>query len=120
MDWQEPAASASSRRDAQGVPVCLVPHASSFSPWLERWQREHEVGVVAVARLMNILAGGFEMRARGIASQCLVLDYPGCERHWRAERIATGVDEERLVRIACANGQGSGGGELLTPREARG
>ena len=89
------------RRMAQrGVPVYLVPHASSFSKWLERWEREHDVGVVAVACLMNILAGGYEMRARGIASQCMVLDYPGCEGHWRAGRIATGVDEERLVQIA--------------------
>lgn len=89
----------------RGVPVYLVPHASSFSKWLERWEREHDVGVVAVACLMNILAGGYEMRSRGIASQCVVLDYPGCEGHWRAVGIATGVDEERLVQIACASGR---------------
>ncbi len=100
---QECAVNRITRRMARrGVPVYLVPHASSFSKWLERWEREHDVGVVAVACLMNILAGGYEMRARGIASQCVVLDYPGCEGHWRAEGIATGVDEERLVRIASA------------------
>lgn len=92
------------RMARRGVPVYLVPHASSFSKWLERWQREHDVGVVAVACLMNILAGGYEMRARGIASQCVVLDYPGCEGHWRVVGIATGVNEEKLVQIACAGG----------------
>ncbi len=83
-----------------GTPVYLVPHSSSFSKSLERWQREPDVGVVAVACLLNILPGGYEMRARGIASQCVLLDYPGCERHWRRERIPTGVNEERLARIA--------------------
>ncbi len=98
---QECAVNRITRRMARrGVPVYLVPHASSFSKWLERWEREHDVGVVAVACLMNILAGGYEMRARGIASQCVVLDYPGCEGHWRAVGIATGVNEERLVQIA--------------------
>ena len=103
---QECAVNRITRRMARrGVPVYLVPHASSFSKWLERWEREHDVGVVAVACLMNILAGGYEMRARGIASQCVVLDYPGCEGHWRAVGIATGVDEERLVQIAGASCQ---------------
>ena len=63
------------------------------------------MGHSAVACLMNILAGGYEMRARGIASQCVVLDYPGCEGHWRAVGIATGVNEERLVGIAGASGR---------------
>jgi hypothetical protein len=39
------------------------------------------------------------MRARGIASQCILLDYPGCRKHWRREGIATGLNEDRLVNI---------------------
>ena len=87
----------------RGVPVYIIPHESSFSRWLDRWQREHGVGVVAVACLSNILTGGYEMRARGIASQCVVLDYPGCEKHWRCEPVATAVNEFRLVQIATAH-----------------
>ena len=85
-----------------GTKVYLVPHAAGFSRWLERWQREPDTAVTAVACVLNILSGGYEMRARGIASQCVLLDYPGCQKHWRKEGIATGLNEDRLVRIAAA------------------
>jgi hypothetical protein len=82
-----------------GAKVYLVPHSSGFSSWLERWQREPDTAVTAVACMLNILPGGYEMRARGIASQCVPLDYPGCQKHWRREGIATGLNEDRLVQI---------------------
>jgi hypothetical protein len=88
-----------------GALVYLVPHASGFSRWLERWQREPEMGVVAVACLLNILPGGYEMRARGIASQCVPLDFPGCQKHWHSAGIATGLNEERLVQLATGRPQ---------------
>ena len=87
------------RMRSLGAKVYLVPHSTGFSRWLERWQHAPEVGVTAVACMLNILPGGYEMRARGIASQCVPLDYPGCAKHWRHKSISTGVNEERLVRI---------------------
>jgi hypothetical protein len=87
---------------SQGAAVYLVPHSAGFSRWLERWQREPETGVTAVACMLNILPGGYEMRARQIASQCVPLDYPGCQKHWRREGIPTGVNEDRLVRIVSS------------------
>jgi hypothetical protein len=87
------------RMSGQGAGVYLVPHAAGFSQWLERWQREPGVGVTAVACILNILPGGYEMRARGIASQCVPLDYPGCRKHWDRTGISTGVNEDRLVKI---------------------
>jgi hypothetical protein len=83
----------------EGIQVYIVPHSSGFSRWLERWQNDSTVGVAAVACMMNILAGGYEMRSRRIASQCVPLDFPGCEKHWKSEPVATSVDEERLVQI---------------------
>ncbi|MGB8261219.1 MAG: DUF116 domain-containing protein [Terracidiphilus sp.] len=90
--------------EALGAEVYLVPHSSGFSRWLMRWQRTPGVGVTAVACLLNLLPGGYEMRARGIAAQCLPLDYPGCSRHWNRVAVATAVNEERLVRIAALPG----------------
>lgn len=87
------------RMRPEGIEVYMVPHASSFSRWLERWQHEPNVGVAAVACMMNILAGGYEMRDRGIASQCVPLDYPGCRKHWAETAIPTAVNEERLVQV---------------------
>jgi len=50
---------------------------------------------------LNILPGGYEMRDRGIPSQCVPLDYPGCQKHWRQAGIATGLNVDRLVRITA-------------------
>lgn len=90
------------RMKAEDVQVYIVPHSSGFSRWLDRWQREPEVGVMAVACMLNIVPGGFEMRARGIASQCVPLDYPGCKKHWDGVGIPTAVNEDRLVQILVA------------------
>ncbi len=87
------------RMRSLGAKVCLIPHSTGFSRWLERWQRAPEFGVVAVACMLNILPGGFEMRARGIASQCVPLDYPGCHKHWFAKGIPTSLNQDRLVQI---------------------
>ncbi len=92
------------RMQSQGVEVFLVPHATGFSRWLQRWQQEPNCGVIAVACLLNILPGGYEMRARGVASQCVPLDYPGCQKHWHREGIATALNEERLVRVVASSG----------------
>ncbi|HEY2120951.1 MAG TPA: DUF116 domain-containing protein [Candidatus Acidoferrum sp.] len=90
------------RMRSQGVSVFMVLHSTGFSHWLQRWQREPDCGVTAVACLLNILSGGYEMRARGIASQCVLLDYPGCQKHWHPEGIATAVNQERLGQIVAA------------------
>jgi len=85
-----------------GASVYLVPHSTGFSRWLDRWQREPDTGVVAVACLLNILPGGYEMRARRIPSQCVPLDFPGCRKHWRHKAIATSLNEEQLVQIVAS------------------
>ena len=82
-----------------GAKVYLVPHSTGFSRWLTRWQEEPDTGVAAAACMLNILPGGYEMRARGISSQCVPLDYPGCAKHWSRRGIATALNEQRLVQI---------------------
>jgi hypothetical protein len=89
-----------------GIPVYIVPHSSGFSRWLERWQHTG-AGVTAVACVLNILPGGLEMRDRGIAAQCLPLDFPGCRKHWDRLGFPTAVNEKRLVQIATADARPS-------------
>jgi hypothetical protein len=86
-----------------GATVYMVPHASGFSRWLQRWQASG-AGVTAVACLLNIMPGGYEMRQLGIASQCVPLDYPGCRKHWDPIGIPTAVNEERLVQLVAPRG----------------
>ncbi len=90
-----------------GAAVFLVPHATGFSRWLERWQREPDTGVAAVACLLNILPGGYEMRARNIASQCVPLDFPGCQKHWRHDEIATSFNQDQLVQLLAGTHDGN-------------
>jgi hypothetical protein len=95
-----------------GAKVYLVPHSTGYSRWLDRWEREPGIGVIAVACLLNILPGGYEMRSRRIPSQCLPLDYPGCKKHWDHEGHPTAINEDRLVQIiAKATPFGGGLGE---------
>ncbi len=89
------------RMSSVGAKVFIVPHSTGFSRWLARWQREPDTGVMAAACLLNIMPGGYEMRARGISSQCVPLDYPGCRKHWRPDGIPTQINEEQLVRIVA-------------------
>lgn len=86
----------------QGVQVYLIPHATGFSRWLKRWQGAPEVGVTAVACMLNILPGGYEMRARGIAAQCVPLDYPGCQKHWLTKGLPTNLNVDQLVQIVAS------------------
>jgi hypothetical protein len=58
-----------------------------------------EVGVTAVACLLNILPGGYEMRSRRIAAQCIPLDYPGCHKHWCPAGVSTALNEDRLAEL---------------------
>jgi hypothetical protein len=88
------------RMRALGATVYMVPHASGFSRWLRHWQSSG-AGVAAVACLLNILPGGYEMRKLGIASQCVPLDFPGCRKHWDSVGIPTALNEERLVQLVA-------------------
>ena len=89
------------RMRALGAAVYMVPHASGFSRWLQHWQASG-AGVTAVACLLNIIPGGYEMRQLGIASQCVPLDYPGCRKHWDRKGISTAINEERLVQLVAS------------------
>ncbi len=80
--------------------VYLIPHATGFSRWLQIWQNETGQGVTAAACLLNIASGGLEMRARGIASQCIPLDFPGCRKHWSTKGCPTALNQDRLVQLA--------------------
>jgi hypothetical protein len=72
-----------------------------FGRCLERGQHEPDTGLTAVACLAKILPVSYQMRARRIPAQCLPLDFPGCQEHWRQKRIATGLNEERLAQLVA-------------------
>ncbi len=79
--------------------VYIVPHSSGFTRWLKRFENTTEYGVVAVACVLNIIVGGYEMRSLKIPSQCVLLDYCGCRKHWSSCGIATGLNCKRLLKV---------------------
>lgn len=84
---------------SRGVEVYIIPHSSDFTVWLQRWRDQSEIGVVAVACVLNLLAGGYEMRALNIPAQCVLLDYCGCQRHWHPRGIPTQINPSELWRV---------------------
>jgi hypothetical protein len=77
----------------------IIPHSSGFTRWLKRWENSTEYGVVAIACPLNIAVGGYEMRELNIPSQCVMLDYCGCKKHWDTKGVATDVNDNQVVNL---------------------
>jgi hypothetical protein len=82
-----------------GVEVYLLPHSSTFSMFLENWKNNKELGLVGVGCVLNLLAGGYEMRRLNIPSQCVYLNYSGCRKHWHDKGIPTNLQLSQLHKI---------------------
>lgn len=82
----------------KGFKTFIVPHSSGFTKWLKRFSNQNNNGVVAVACTLNIVAGGYEMRELDIPSQCVLLDYCGCKKHWHETGFPTDVNDEQILR----------------------
>jgi len=83
----------------EGWEVFIVPHSSSFTKWLKKWENSKDTSLVAIACLLNLVPGGYQMRELNIPAQCLLLDYCGCKKHWHKDGIATDVNRSRLKKI---------------------
>lgn len=85
--------------DASTARVFVVPHASTFTAWLERWKEDGETALVAAACPLHLVPGGYEMRALGLEAQCVFLRYSGCKRHWDPDGTPTEIDTTRLLEL---------------------
>ena len=97
----------------EGFRVRIVPHSSTFSRWLERYQSERDTGLVPVACPLHLIAGGYEVRRLGLSAQCVLLDYCGCQKHWHPDGIPTATNTRQtvaLVRLGRAPSRCPAGG----------
>lgn len=85
--------------EAQGFDVYIVPHSSTFTKWLKKWENTTQTGLIAVACLLNLVPGGYEMRNLNIPAQCLLLDFCGCQKHWDTEGFATEINVQKLLEF---------------------
>jgi hypothetical protein len=77
----------------------LIPHSSGFSKFLQKWENNTDTGLVGVTCILNLLAGGYEMRRLNISSQCIFLDYCACKKHWDKKGPATSLNLQQLIEI---------------------
>jgi hypothetical protein len=101
---------------AEGFQVAIIPHSSDFTKCLEQWQDNPEIGVVGVACVLNLLTGGYETKNLGIASQCVFLDYCGCQNHWDMTGVPTKCNLKQLSRLLTPTGIKQPSDQVLTVR----
>lgn len=77
--------------------VFLIPHSSNFSRFLRKWEGQTDTALIGVACVPNLIMGGYEMQSLHIPSQCVFLDYCGCQKHWSpAQNIPTNLNLNKL------------------------
>jgi hypothetical protein len=85
--------------DELGFTVCVVAHASqTLTPAMAAQFRRDGVGVVGVACLLHLIAGGWLLQDEGIPAQCVPLNHSGCQ-HWLPKPRLTDFDLQELGRI---------------------
>ncbi len=81
--------------DEHGFEVYIISHESSaFSKSTEK--DRNELGIVGVACISNLIAGGWKSGSIGIPAQCVLLDYSSCKNHWHEEGIPTNINVNQL------------------------
>ena len=78
--------------------VYIISHESSaFSNATEK--DNEELGVVGVACVLNLIAGGWKARSIGMPAQCVILNYVGCSNHWTDNPFSTSINYLELEKI---------------------
>ena len=81
------------------IKVVVIPHSSSFRRYIKPYANKKDTGIIGVACVVNLLRGGYEMISLNIPSQCVYLDYSGCQKHWCTQGIPTSLSVNQLDRI---------------------
>lgn len=76
----------------------MLPHSASIKSVPESLVMA-QTGVIGVACALHLLAGGWMLTHQGVPSQCVVLDYCGCKKHWHHEGIPTSLSLRKLTHI---------------------
>lgn len=84
--------------DEQGFEVYIVSHESSTFSKSSKEER-NELGIVGVACVSNLIAGGWKSDSLGIPAQCVLLDSATCKNHWHDKGIPTGINIDHLIKL---------------------
>ena len=81
-----------------GFEVYIVSHESSAFSKSTKQDRD-ELGIIGVACVSNLIAGGWKAVSLGIPAQCVLLDYVGCKNHWDEEGFPTSINLNQLMKL---------------------
>jgi hypothetical protein len=85
----------------KGVKTYIIHHSSMFSENLKILAAEKDTGIIGVACVLNLMAGGYELKKQNIPAQCIYLDFSGCRKHWRINSFhqPTTIQLNRLMEM---------------------
>ena len=84
--------------DKYGFEVYVISHESSAFSKSSKEDRD-ELGIIGVACISNLIAGGWKSDSLGIPAQCVLLDYATCNNHWNEEGIPTDINVNQLMKL---------------------
>lgn len=84
--------------DEYGFEVYIVSHESSAFSKSTKKDRD-ELGIIGVACVSNLIAGGWKAVSLGIPAQCVLLDYSSCKNHWDEEGFPTSINLNQLMKL---------------------
>ncbi|MDF2984630.1 MAG: hypothetical protein K0R50_140 [Eubacterium sp.] len=80
--------------------VRMIPHESSIaSTKTDKSLFDTGSGVIGVSCVLNLISGGWMLADKGVAPQCVLLDYCGCKNHWHDKGLPTELNEKQLMKI---------------------
>ncbi|WP_414470265.1 DUF116 domain-containing protein [Methanobacterium sp. ACI-7] len=81
-----------------GFEVYIISHESSAFSKSTKVDRD-ELGIVGVACVSNLIAGGWKSDSLGIPAQCVLLDSASCKNHWHKTGIPTNININHLMDL---------------------
>lgn len=80
----------------RGFDVMLVLHQSTFKIDVDQLKGS---GIVGIACMSCLLSGGLMLQNKDIHALCVMLDKPGCKKHWTTEGEMTSISYDELNRV---------------------
>lgn len=84
--------------DEYGFEVYIISHESSAFSKSTKEDRD-ELGIIGVACVSNLIAGGWKSESLEIPAQCVLLDYSSCKNHWHEEGFPTDININQLMQL---------------------
>lgn len=75
--------------EKRDIDVYIIPHETIINKI--EIKDKNKIGVIGIACISNIMAGGWKALRLGFIPQCVLLDYSGCGKHW--------LDKEKMTEI---------------------